>query len=157
VKAQIHAGGARQGGRRQGREERDEARHVATGSREDARHAPDGAAGRVVRRLFVEQGCTIARELYLGIVVDRDGSAYDQASTEGGRRDRGGRGARMPEKIFREAIDPVVGFAPIRRGDSLRPRARRKELVSEGRRFWTAVTRAFATRTRRWSRSIRSW
>src|SRR5262250_3322472 len=71
-----------------------------------------GAEGRVVRRLLVEQGCAIARELYLGMVVDRgSGRVTVMASTEGGVEIEEV-AAHTPEKILRETIDPAVGLAP---------------------------------------------
>src|SRR5207302_5926910 len=70
-----------------------------------------GPQGRVVRRLLVEHGCAIAREMYLGMVVDRaSGRVTVMASTEGGVEIEEV-AARAPEKILREAIDPAVGFA----------------------------------------------
>src|SRR6185295_2231636 len=74
--------------------------------------AQTGPQGRVVRRLLVEQGCRIARELYLGMVVDRASERVAvMASTEGGVEIEEV-AARSPEKILREQIDPLVGLAP---------------------------------------------
>ncbi|MCP9472453.1 MAG: ADP-forming succinate--CoA ligase subunit beta [Nitrospira sp.] len=69
-----------------------------------------GPKGRVVRRLLVEEGANIAKELYLSILVDRD-SGYPTfiASTEGGMEIEEV-AAHTPEKIIKEAIDPAVGF-----------------------------------------------
>src|SRR5439155_24132700 len=70
-----------------------------------------GPQGRVVRRLLVERACRIARELYLGMVVDRtSGRVTMMASTEGGVEIEEV-AARRPEKILRETIDPAIGFA----------------------------------------------
>src|SRR5438445_11883322 len=70
-----------------------------------------GPQGRVVRRLLVEQGCAIAREMYLGMVVDRaSGRVTVMASTEGGV-EIAEVAARTPEKILRATIDPSIGFA----------------------------------------------
>src|SRR5256886_11816470 len=70
-----------------------------------------GPQGRVVRRLLVEQGCAIAREVYLGMVVDRQsGRVTVMASTEGGVEIEAV-AARAPATILRAAIDPAVGFA----------------------------------------------
>ncbi|MCP9450378.1 MAG: ADP-forming succinate--CoA ligase subunit beta [Nitrospira sp.] len=69
-----------------------------------------GPKGRLVRRLLIEEGANIAKELYLSILVDRD-SGYPTfiASTEGGMEIEEV-AARTPEKIIKEAIDPAVGF-----------------------------------------------
>jgi succinyl-CoA synthetase beta subunit len=69
-----------------------------------------GSKGRVVRRLLVEEGANIAKELYLSILADRDsGWPVFIASTEGGMEIEEV-AAHTPEKIIREAIDPAVGF-----------------------------------------------
>ena len=69
-----------------------------------------GPKGREVRRLLVEEGAAIAKELYVSILVDRDsGWPVFIASTEGGMEIEEV-AAHRPEKIIREAIDPAVGF-----------------------------------------------
>ena len=69
-----------------------------------------GPKGREVRRLLIEEGASIAKELYLSILVDRDsGWPVFIASTEGGMEIEEV-AAHTPEKIIREAIDPAVGF-----------------------------------------------
>jgi len=69
-----------------------------------------GPRGREVRRLLIEEGAGIAKELYVSILVDRDsGWPVFIASTEGGMEIEVV-AAQTPEKIIREAIDPAVGF-----------------------------------------------
>ena len=69
-----------------------------------------GPRGREVRRLLIEEGAGIAKELYVSILVDRDsGWPVFIASTEGGMEIEVV-AAHTPEKIIREAIDPAVGF-----------------------------------------------
>jgi succinyl-CoA synthetase beta subunit len=69
-----------------------------------------GPKGREVRRLLIEEGAGIVKELYLSILVDRDsGWPVFIASTEGGMEIEVV-AAKTPEKIIREAIDPAVGF-----------------------------------------------
>ena len=69
-----------------------------------------GPAGREVRRVYVEQGCDIKRELYLGMLVDRASSRVTiMASTEGGVEIEEV-AASHPEKIIKVGIDPVEGF-----------------------------------------------
>jgi succinyl-CoA synthetase beta subunit len=69
-----------------------------------------GPKGREVRRLLIEEGAAIARELYVSILVDRDsGWPMFIASTEGGMEIEVV-AAHTPERIIREAIDPAVGF-----------------------------------------------
>lgn len=69
-----------------------------------------GPKGREVRRLLIEEGAGIVKELYVSLVVDRDsGWPVFIASTEGGMEIEEV-AAHTPEKIIREAIDPAVGF-----------------------------------------------
>jgi succinyl-CoA synthetase beta subunit len=69
-----------------------------------------GPKGREVRRLLIEEGASIAKELYVSILVDRDsGWPVFIASTEGGMEIEEV-AAHTPEKIIREAIDPAIGF-----------------------------------------------
>jgi succinyl-CoA synthetase beta subunit len=69
-----------------------------------------GPKGREVRRLLIEEGAGIAKELYVSLLIDRDsGWPVFIASTEGGMEIEEV-AAHRPEKIIREAIDPAVGF-----------------------------------------------
>ncbi len=71
-----------------------------------------GASGREVKRLYIEEGCDIARELYLGMLVDRATSRVVlMASTEGGMEIEEV-AARTPEKIFAVTVDPAIGLMP---------------------------------------------
>jgi len=112
VKAQIHAGGRGKAGGVKVVKDAAGARAAAAAllGKTLVTHQT-GPQGRVVRRLLVEQGCRIARELYLGMVVDRaTGRVTVMASTEGGVEIEEV-AAKTPEKILRETIDPAVGFA----------------------------------------------
>jgi succinyl-CoA synthetase beta subunit len=72
-----------------------------------------GPAGKEVKRLYIEEGCDIARELYLGMLIDRATSRVTlMASTEGGMEIEEVAAAH-PEKILKLAIDPAVGFMPF--------------------------------------------
>ena len=69
-----------------------------------------GPAGKEVKRVYIEQGCDIQRELYLGMLVDRATSRVTiMASVEGGMEIEEV-AASHPEKIIKVAIDPVQGF-----------------------------------------------
>jgi succinyl-CoA synthetase beta subunit len=71
-----------------------------------------GAAGKEVKRLYIEEGCDIARELYLGMLIDRATSRVTvMASSEGGMEIEEV-AARTPEKIIKVAIDPALGLMP---------------------------------------------
>jgi succinyl-CoA synthetase beta subunit len=70
-----------------------------------------GPAGRPVRRVYVEAGCDIARELYLSLLVDRiSGRVTIIASTEGGMEVEEV-AASHPEKILRAGVDPASGIS----------------------------------------------
>src|SRR5262249_7576035 len=72
-----------------------------------------GPQGREVKRLLIEEGLPIARELYLGMVLDRAiGRVTVIASTEGGVEIEEV-AAKRPEKILKEVIDPAVGLLPF--------------------------------------------
>src|SRR5690349_20794933 len=112
VKAQIHAGGRGKGGGVK-------VVKGATAARETAQKIlgmnlvthQTGPGGKLVKRLLIEQAVDIARELYLGIVVDRDaGRVVVMASSEGGVEIEEV-AAKHPEKILKEVVDPVVGLA----------------------------------------------
>jgi len=69
-----------------------------------------GPAGKEVKRVYIEEGCDIKRELYLGMLIDRATSRVTiMASTEGGMEIEEV-AATHPEKILKVAIDPVTGF-----------------------------------------------
>ncbi len=71
-----------------------------------------GPKGRKVRRLLIEEGASIDKELYLSLLVDRDtGWPVFIASTEGGMEIEEV-AASTPEKIIKEAVDPAVGYQP---------------------------------------------
>lgn len=111
VKAQIHAGGRGKGGGVKIAKSIDEVRQLATqilGMRLVTHQT--GAEGRIVKRLLIEQGISIARELYVGVTLDRARSQnVVMASTEGGVEIEKV-AAETPELIFKEWVDPSIGF-----------------------------------------------
>ena len=114
VKAQIHAGGRGKGGGVKLARSIEEVRQLADQilGMTLVTHQT-GPEGRTVKRVYVEDGCDIARELYLGAVIDRATSRITfMASTEGGVEIEEV-AASHPEKIVKVAIDPVTGFMPF--------------------------------------------
>ena len=113
VKAQIHAGGRGKGGGVKLARSADEAADIASqilGM--NLITAQTGPGGRIVKRLLIEEGLDIKRELYLSLLVDRaTGRVVFLASTSGGMeieevaKDN-------PNAILREVIQPVVGLQP---------------------------------------------
>ena len=112
VKAQIHAGGRGKGGGVKVVKSIDDVREAAKKmlGMTLVTHQT-GPAGRVVRRLLVEEGADITKELYVAMVVDRaQQKVVLMASSEGGM-DIEEVAAHAPEKIHRVAIDPFAGLA----------------------------------------------
>ncbi len=111
VKAQIHAGGRGKGGGVKLAQSLEEVRERAAeilGMRLITHQT--GPEGRIVRRLLIEQGMNIAREMYVGITLDRTKSQnVVMASTEGGVEIEKV-AAEAPEKILKETVDPLVGL-----------------------------------------------
>lgn len=111
VKAQIHAGGRGKGGGVKVARSLDEVRQAA--GQILGMHLvthQTGADGQVVRRLLVEEGAQIAREFYLGMVVDRDSQRVALlASSEGGMEVEEV-AKNTPEKIHTLRIDPALGL-----------------------------------------------
>ena len=112
IKVQIHAGGRGKAGGVKIISSAEEAREFA------AKHLGNvlvthqtGPEGRVVRRIYVEEASQIARELYLGMVVDRKAAAVAViASTEGGMEIEEV-ASKTPEKIITEPVDPLIGMS----------------------------------------------
>jgi len=111
VKAQIHAGGRGKAGGVKITKNKAEVPILAKEllGKTLVTHQT-GPKGRKVRRLLIEEGAGIAKELYLSLLVDRDtGWPVFIASTEGGMEIEEV-AARTPEKIIKESVDPAVGF-----------------------------------------------
>lgn len=112
VKVQIHAGGRGKAGGVKLISSAGEARDFAARllGKPLVTHQT-GPEGRMVRHVYVEEASQIARELYLGMLVDRKaGSVAVIASTEGGM-DIEEVAARTPDKILTEFINPLLGVA----------------------------------------------
>ncbi|MGD8781742.1 MAG: ADP-forming succinate--CoA ligase subunit beta [Ignavibacteria bacterium] len=111
VKAQIHAGGRGKGGGVKVAKSLDEVREYAQNmmGMNLVTHQT-GPEGKTVKRLLIEQGINIEKELYVGITLDRAGSKnVVMASTEGGVEIEKV-AAETPELILKETVDPSVGF-----------------------------------------------
>src|ERR1700722_6611099 len=120
VKSQIHAGGRGaghfkvkpqgKGGVRVVKSVEDVAKNAAEMLGHVLITKQTGPKGREVKRVYIEEGCDIKRELYLGMLVDRKTSRITvMASTEGGMEIEEV-AAKHPEKILKVAIDPTTGL-----------------------------------------------
>src|SRR3954471_3997565 len=121
VKAQIHAGGRGKGGGVKLARSLDEVRRHAEAilGMTLVTHQT-GPEGRVVKRLLVEEGADIRKELYVGMVVDRGSQRVAlMASSEGGMEIEHV-AETTPEKIHKVAIDPVTGLTDAQAEDVAR-------------------------------------
>jgi succinyl-CoA synthetase beta subunit len=111
VKAQVHAGGRGKAGGVKLAKSSSEARAHAEKILGMKLVTPQtGAEGKIVRKVYVEAGCNIAKEYYLSILVDRAGRCVSIiASTEGGMEIEEV-AHNTPEKILTVRIDPKVGL-----------------------------------------------
>lgn len=111
VKAQIHAGGRGKGGGVKLANGRDEAREAAQKilGMTLVTHQT-GPEGRLVQRLLVEETLPIARELYLGIVLDRTSGLPVVMASPAGGMDIEEVAAKTPELIFKETFQPGTGL-----------------------------------------------
>ena len=114
VKAQIHAGGRGKGGGVKVVRSPDEAAAKARDmlGKNLVTHQT-GPEGRQVRRVLVEQGVNIERELYLAMVLDRAQSRVTVICSSEGGVEIEEVATKHPEKILKETIDPVIGLAPF--------------------------------------------
>lgn len=152
VKAQIHAGGRGKGTIkehpkqhgvqlvRSTQETAEVAGHLLGHTLVTIQTGPDG---QVIRRVLVEEGCDIARELYLGIIVDRAAARPVLMASSQGGMDIEKVAAETPELIFHESFDPSVGLLPYQ----ARKLAQKLELtgpsVRAADRFMRALCRVF--------------
>jgi succinyl-CoA synthetase beta subunit len=144
VKAQIHAGGRGKGGGVKLAKTPDEAAEIAgrmLGM--NLVTVQTGPEGRQVQKVLIEEGLDIRKELYLGIVIDRQmGRPVFMASAAGGM-DIEEVAAKNPELILREYIEPGLGLQPFQArriafGLGLAP-----ELVNGSVQFMIALYQAF--------------
>ena len=144
VKAQIHAGGRGKGGGVKLAKNPGEAEEIAGKilGMNLVTHQT-GPGGKIVRRILVEQGLQIERELYAGIVLDRAKSQLVfMVSTEGGVEIEKV-AAETPEKILKEWIDPAVGFMPFQARKLAFGLGLVRDQFKNGVRFLTALYNAY--------------
>jgi succinyl-CoA synthetase beta subunit len=144
VKAQIHAGGRGKGGGVKLAKSVDEVRTLAgqiLGMQLKTHQT--GPEGQKVRRLLVEEGADIRKELYLGMVVDRGTQKVAlMASSEGGM-DIEEVAAHTPEKIHKVFVDPAKGLTDAEADDVARKIGVPDASVPQARAILQALYRAF--------------
>jgi succinyl-CoA synthetase beta subunit len=144
VKAQIHAGGRGKGG----------GVKLAKGLDEVKKFAEDmmgmtlithqtGPEGRIVKKLLIEEGMDIARELYLGIVLDRaESRLVFMVSTEGGVEIEKV-AAETPEKILKEWVDPALGLTAFQARNMAFGLGMEGKQVNKAVKFMLSLYKAF--------------
>lgn len=153
VKSQIHAGGRGAGRFKNDPQGKGGVRIVK--SKDDVKAAAKamlgqvlvtkqtGADGREVKRIYVENGCDIKRELYLSLLVDRhSGRVVIMASTEGGMEIEEV-AEKHPEKIVRVIIDPTVGLSGFYARKIAFGLGLEGKQISSATQFLTAMYKAF--------------
>jgi succinyl-CoA synthetase beta subunit len=146
VKAQIHAGGRGKGG----------GVKVANSLDEVADYAKKiigmtlvthqtGPEGKVVQKVFIEQGCNIAKEYYVACLIDRvTGRAAMMASREGGM-DIEEVAEHNPDAIKKVDIDPTVGLMPFQARQLAFEIGMEPEIVNKATKFFMGLYNAFIT------------
>ena len=111
VKAQIHAGGRGKGGGVKLAQSADEVQSVAREIIGMNLVTPQtGADGRLVKKVLVEQGLNIEKELYLSIIPDRASAQIVVMASEAGGMDIEAVAAKTPEKIIKVPVNPLLGI-----------------------------------------------
>ena len=144
IKAQIHAGGRGKGGGVKVVKSLEDVRAEARRMLGMTLVTPQtGPKGKAVRRVYVEEGCDIAREIYLGMLIDRATSRVTvMASSEGGIEIEEV-AAKHPERIIRVAIDPALGLMPFHARKIAYGLGLEGKQVGSATKFLTAMYKAF--------------
>jgi len=146
VKAQVHAGGRGKGGGVKLARSPDEVAGIAARMLDPSFRLvtpQTGKEGRPVRKVLVEEGLSIARELYVGVVLDRETERIVMmASFEGGVEIEEV-AASHPEKILKEYICLAVGLQPFHVRNLCAGLGLRGEIARKAMPFFTGLYRAF--------------
>jgi succinyl-CoA synthetase beta subunit len=156
VKAQIHAGGRGKGGGVKLARSMDEVKaHASSILGMQLKTHQTGPEGQKVRRLLVEEGADIKKELYVGMVVDRATQRVTlMASSEGGM-DIEEVAEHSPEKIHKVHVDPSRGLTDAEADDVASRSACRQRAFRRRARCCRGCTRPSGRPMRRWPRSTR--
>jgi succinyl-CoA synthetase beta subunit len=144
VKAQIHAGGRGKGG---GVKLAKSLAEAAAASKailgmQLVTHQT-GPVGQKVARLLVEAGSAIERELYLGLVLDRASAQVVFMASQAGGMEIEEVAKDTPEKIFKEYVDPAIGFQPYQARKLAFKLGLAPAQIGEAARFMMGMYKAF--------------
>ncbi|MCY4387972.1 MAG: ADP-forming succinate--CoA ligase subunit beta [Desulfurellaceae bacterium] len=145
VKAQIHAGGrGKAGGVKLAKTPQEAREYAAALLGTTLVTHQTGPEGKEVQKVFVEQGCDIDQEFYLGMVIDRATARVTMmASSEGGVEIEEV-AERSPEKILRATIDPAVGFGAFQGRQLAYGLGLPKDTVNKAVAFMRGLYKAFS-------------
>ncbi|HEX6003945.1 MAG TPA: ADP-forming succinate--CoA ligase subunit beta [Burkholderiales bacterium] len=144
VKAQIHAGGRGKGGGVKLARSVDEVRQHASQILGMQLKTPQtGPDGQKVRRLLIEEGADIHKELYVGMVVDRGSQRVALMASSAGGMDIEEVAAHTPEKIHKVTIDPVAGLTKPQAEGIARKIGIPEKALGQGRELLQGLYRAF--------------
>lgn len=145
VKAQIHAGGrGKAGGVKLAKTPQETRAHATALLGSTLVTHQTGPEGKEVQKVFIEQGCDIDQEFYLGMVIDRATARITvMASSEGGVEIEEV-ADRSPEKILRATIDPAVGFGDFQGRQLAYGLGLPKDSVNKAVAFMRGLYRAFS-------------
>jgi succinyl-CoA synthetase beta subunit len=144
VKAQIHAGGRGKGGGVKIAKSVEEAGEIAgkmLGMRLVTHQT--GPEGRIVHRLLVEETLPIEKELYLGILADRDEAKPVFMASAAGGMDIEQVAAERPEAILKQYIDPGMGLEPFQARKIAFALGLKPQQINPAVQFLTGLYRAF--------------
>ena len=144
VKAQIHAGGRGKGG---GVKLAKSLQEVESLSKQILGMTlvthQTGPEGKKVHKVFVEQGCQIAKEYYLACLVDRDSGLVAMIASAEGGMDIEEVAEKHPEAIKKVLIDPAVGLAAFQARKLAFEIGIPSESISKAVKFFTGLYNAF--------------
>lgn len=152
IKSQIHAGGRGKGVFQENPEQRGvqlvrSAAEAETAARNMLGHRlvtiQTGPDGKTVNQVLVEAGCEIARELYLGIVLDRAASRPVLMCSQEGGVDIEKVAHETPEKIFKEHFDPAQGLESYQARKLCKRLAISGKTVPAAEKFMRAICQLF--------------
>ena len=144
VKAQIHAGGRGKGGGVKLARTPAELRQYASQILGMQLKTPQtGPEGQKVRRVLIEEGADIRKELYVGMVVDRGSQRVVLMGSSEGGMDIEEVAAQTPEKIHKAAIDPFTGLTDAQAEDIARKIGIPDKTLGQARDFLKGLYRAF--------------
>ena len=144
VKAQIHAGGRGKGGGVKVAKTFAEAEEYSKKilGMQLITHQT-GPQGQKVQRLLIEETAPIDRELYLGIVLDRDKAQLVFMASQAGGMESEEVAAKDPDAIYKEYIDPAVGFQPYQARNLAFKLGLKPTQINEAVKFMTGLYKVY--------------